>query len=85
MMFADSGSDYASSKYVIHGILFDGTSSFRTGSRWAPEAIRKASHSYEPYDFDCDSDLSEQLVHDMGDSEYGNLNEMVVEDRKSVV
>jgi len=83
MMFADSGSDYASSKYVIHGILFDGTSSFRTGSRWAPEAIRKASHSYEPYDFDCDSDLSEQLVHDMGDSEYGNLNEMVVDLEKT--
>ena len=78
MMFADSGSDYASSKYVIHGILFDGTSSFRTGSRWAPEAIRKASYNYELYDFDCDRDLSEPMVHDMGDSEYGNLNEMVV-------
>ncbi len=79
MMFADSHSDYASSKYVIHGILFDGTSSFRTGSRWAPEAIRKASLNFEPYDFDCDLDLSEQLVHDMGDTEYGNLNEMVVD------
>jgi agmatinase len=83
MMFADSGSDYASSKYVIHGILFDGTSSFRTGSRWAPEAIRKASYNYEPYDFDCDRDLSEPLVHDMGDSEYGNLNEMVVDLEKT--
>ena len=83
MMFADSGSDYASSKYVIHGILFDGTSSFRTGSRWAPEAIRKASHNFEPYDFDCDRDLSEPLVHDMGDSEYGNLNEMVVDLEKT--
>jgi agmatinase len=83
MMFADSDSDYASSKYVIHGVLFDGTSSFRTGSRWAPEAIRKASHNYEPYDFDCDRDLSESLVHDMGDSEYGNLNEMVVDLEKT--
>jgi agmatinase len=79
MIFADSGSDYASSKYVIHGILFDGTSSFRTGSRWAPEAIRKASHNFEPYDFECDRDLSEQLVHDMGDTEYGNLDEMVAD------
>ena len=79
MIFADSGSDYASSKYVIHGILFDGTSSFRTGSRWAPEAIRKASHNFEPYDFECDRELSEQLVHDMGDTEYGNLDEMVTD------
>jgi agmatinase len=83
MMFADSDSDYASCKYVIHGILFDGTSSFRTGSRWAPEAIRKASHNYEPYDFDCDRDLSESLVFDMGDSEYGNLNEMVADLEKT--
>ena len=83
MMFADSGSDYASSKYVIHGILFDGTSSFRTGSRWAPEAIRKASYNFERYDFDCDRDLSEPLVHDMGDSEYGNLNEMIVDLEKT--
>ncbi len=79
MIFADSGSDYASSKYVIHGILFDGTSSFRTGSRWAPEAIRRASHNFEPYDFECDRELSEQLVHDMGDTEYGNLDEMVAD------
>lgn len=79
MMFADSDSDYESSKYVIRGILFDGTSSFRTGSRWAPEAIRKASYNFEPYDFDCDRDLSELLVHDMGDTEYGNINEMVVD------
>jgi agmatinase len=83
MIFADSGSDYASSKYVIHGVLFDGTSSFRTGSRWAPEAIRKASQNYEAYDFDCDRDLSELLVHDMGDTEYGNLNEMVVDLEKT--
>jgi agmatinase len=79
MMFADSDSDYESSKYVIRGILFDGTSSFRTGSRWAPEAIRKASYNFEPFDFDCDRDLSELLVHDMGDTEYGNVNEMVVD------
>jgi agmatinase len=79
MIFADSGSDYASSKYVIHGILFDGTSSFRTGSRWAPQAIRKASHNFEPYDFEYDQELSESLVHDMGDTEYGNLNEMVAD------
>ncbi len=83
MIFADSNSDYESSKYVIHGILFDGTSSFRTGSRWAPEAIRKASQNYEAYDFDCDRDLSELLVHDMGNTEFGNLNEMVVDLEKT--
>jgi len=79
MIFADSGSDYASSKYVIHGVLFDGTSSFRSGSRWAPEAIRKASHNFEPYDLDCDCELSESLVFDVGDTEYGNLADMIAD------
>jgi len=79
MIFADSGSDYASSKYVIHGVLFDGTSSFRTGSRWAPEAVRKASHNFEPYDFECDCELSEVLVCDIGDTEYGNLDDMIAD------
>jgi agmatinase len=79
MLFADSSPDYASSKYVLRGILFDGTSSFRTGSRWAPEAIRKASHNFEPYEFDCNGELLDPLVHDEGDTEYGNLDEMVTD------
>lgn len=79
MLFADSSSHYACSKYVLRGILFDGTSSFRTGSRWAPQAIRKASHNFEPYDFDCNRELSEPLVHDMGDTEYGNVDEMITD------
>jgi len=79
MLFADSTSNYASSKYVLRGILFDGTSSFRTGSRWAPEAVRKASHNFEPYEYDCNRELSDLLVHDLGDVEYGNLNEMITD------
>jgi agmatinase len=79
MIFADSGSNYRSSKYVIHGVLFDGTSSFRSGSRWAPEAVRKASHNFEPYDFECDHELSESLVCDIGDTEYGNLGDMIAD------
>ncbi|HYA33424.1 MAG TPA: agmatinase [Candidatus Bathyarchaeia archaeon] len=79
MIFADSGSDYSASKYVIHGVLYDGTSSFRSGSRWAPEAVRKASHSFEPYDFECDCELSESLVYDLGDTEYGNLDDMIAD------
>jgi agmatinase len=79
MLFADSSLDYASSKYVLRGILFDGTSSFRTGSRWAPEAIRKASHNFEPYEFDCNRELLDPLVHDVGDTEYGNVDEMITD------
>ncbi|MDD1721725.1 MAG: agmatinase [Euryarchaeota archaeon] len=79
MIFADSISDYTRSLYVIYGVLFDGTSSFRAGSRWAPEAIRKGSYNFEPYDYDYDCDLANVPVYDMGDAEFGNVNDMIAE------
>ncbi|MCD4800325.1 MAG: arginase family protein, partial [Methanococcoides sp.] len=36
----DALADYDSASYVIFGVPFDRTSSFRAGSRWAPDAIR---------------------------------------------
>ncbi len=79
MIFADSISDYNRSSYVVCGVLFDGTSSFRTGSRWAPEAIRKGSYDFEPYDYDYDCDLANVPVYDMGDVEFGNVSDMIAE------
>ncbi len=79
MIFADSIADYARSSYIICGVLFDGTSSFRTGSRWAPEAIRKGSYNFESYDYDYDCDLANIPVHDMGDVEFGNACDMIAE------
>ncbi len=79
MIFADSISDYDRSSYVIYGVLFDGTSSFRTGSRWAPDAIRKGSYNFEPYDYDYDCDLANVPVYDNGDVEFGNVEDMIVE------
>jgi agmatinase len=77
MIFADSSPDYESSKYVILGVLFDATSSFRTGSRWAPDAIRRASYNFESYDYEYDIDIKEQQFHDAGNIEFGNLCDMI--------
>ncbi len=79
MIFADSSPDYESSKYVIVGVLFDATSSFRTGSRWAPDAIRRASYNFETYDYEYDIDITEQQFHDAGNIEFGNLCDMISE------
>ncbi len=79
MIFADSISDYSLSAYVICGVLFDGTSSFRTGSRWGPEAIRKGSYNFESYDYDFNCDLENVPVYDMGDVEFGNVDDMIAE------
>jgi agmatinase len=70
-VFADANSDYGIARYVICGVPFDGTSSFRFGSRLAPEEIRKASYNFEPYNSFFDVDLEDVEIYDAGDLEVG--------------
>lgn len=65
----DSLADYASARYVLFGVPFDGTSSFRAGSRWAPDAMRKASPNFETYNAYFDIDFEDLLIHDAGNFE----------------
>ncbi|MBU4075525.1 MAG: agmatinase [Euryarchaeota archaeon] len=68
-LFADANSDYNKARYVICGVPFDGTSSFRLGSRLAPQEMRVASYNFETYSSFFDVDLSDVLIHDAGDLE----------------
>lgn len=68
-LFADANSDYKKARYVICGVPFDGTSSFRTGSRLAPQGIRAASYNFETYSSFFDIDLTDVDIHDAGDLE----------------
>ncbi len=47
--FACSNSELEDAEYVIFGIPYDATQSFKSGSRFAPNAIREASWSLEDY------------------------------------
>lgn len=67
LAFADAIAEYDDAEYVIFGAPFDATSSFRTGSKWAPAAIRKESYNYENYISHYDFSFTENLVHDGGD------------------
>lgn len=62
--------DYESSKIVMLGLPFDGTVSYRSGSRFAPELIRLASWGLEEYSPYFDKDLSDVNFHDAGDLEF---------------
>lgn len=74
--FADARSSFDEAEFVLYGVPFDGTSSFRTGSRWAPREMRKASYNFETYNGDLDVDICDVPVHDMGDCEvYCNVDE----------
>ena len=62
--------DYNSSKVIMLGLPFDGTVSYRPGSRFAPEQIRLASWGLEEYSPNFDKDLADVNFHDAGDLEF---------------
>jgi len=59
---------------VLFGVPFDGTASFRPGSRFAPAAMREDSYGLETYSPYCDRDLTDCQICDVGDLElpFGN-------------
>lgn len=71
-------STFEKAKIVLFGAGYDGTSSYRPGSRFAPMAIRSetyfAQEDYSPY---FQRDLTEKAIHDLGDIEmvFGNTPE----------
>ncbi len=62
--------DYESSDIVMLGMPFDGTVSYRSGSRFAPEQIRLASWGLEDYSPRFNKHLQDVNFHDAGDLEF---------------
>ena len=62
--------NYESSDIVMLGLPFDGTVSYRPGSRFAPEQIRLASWGLEEYSPYFDKHLEDCNFHDAGDLEF---------------
>ena len=69
--FADADSGMEEAEYVVVGLPFDGTASFRSGSRDGPDAIRLASFNFESYDSYYQVDLAELAICDLGNMELG--------------
>ena len=53
--------------YTLLGVPFDYTSTYRTGARFAPMAIREASQNIETYSFRTGYDMEKISIHDLGD------------------
>jgi len=62
--------DYNKSDIIMLGLPFDGTVSYRSGSRFAPEQIRLASWGLEEYSPVFDRELADVNFHDAGDLEF---------------
>lgn len=66
--FFDLETDLAAAEQIIFGAPYDGTASFRPGSRFGPSAMREAAYGIEYYSPYQEQELS-LPVHDAGDLE----------------
>lgn len=80
---ADASWDDA--KIVLYGAPFDGTTSFRPGTRFGPAAMREASIGLENYSPYLDKHLTDLAIYDAGDlvPPIGSVSKMInlVEDQ----
>jgi len=81
--------DYGAADIVIFGAPFDGTTSFRPGTRFAPKAIRSEAFGIETYSPYQDEDLCDLNVFDSGDLElpFGNTERVLamIEERTAEI
>lgn len=76
---------FEKAKYVIFGVPFDVTSTYRTGARFGPSAIRQASLNIETYSFRAGIDVEDLAIHDLGDLHVSTSPKRTVEMLKLVV
>jgi len=66
-VFSGFQKTFEEADYVILGVPFDVTSTYRTGARFGPNAIRQASLNIETYSFRTGVDVEDLKLHDLGD------------------
>ena len=66
-VFSGYQKPFEKADYVVLGVPFDVTSTYRTGARFAPNAIRQASLNIETYSFRTGIDIQHLPLHDLGD------------------
>jgi agmatinase len=79
--FIGCDSEYGNAKIVLFGAGFDGTTSFRPGTRFAPSAIRNESFGIETYSPYQDKDMLDYSYFDSGDLElpFGSVRRTVAD------
>jgi agmatinase len=72
--FADAESSMKDASFILFGVPFEKTSSFRHGADKAPFEVRQASWNFERYDLRTGSNFEEIPVHDYGDLDVQKLS-----------
>ena len=76
---------FGKADYVILGVPFDVTSTYRTGARFGPNAIRQASLNIETYSFRTGIDVEDLKLHDLGDLHVFTDTKKTLEMLESVI
>ena len=84
-MFSGIQQSFQDAKYVVFGVPFDVTSTYRTGARFGPNAIRQASLNIETYSFRTGYDVEDLMLHDAGDLHVSTDTKKTVDMVKLVV
>src|SRR5512136_356310 len=66
-VFGGIQTEFNRANYAVVGVPFDVTSTYRTGARFGPNAIRQASLNLETYSFRTGIDIEDLRLHDLGD------------------
>jgi len=75
-VFSGVQTEFVEAEYVVLGVPLDLTSTYRSGARFAPTAIREASLNIETYSFRTGTDMEDLKTHDLGDLHVtGNVQE----------
>lgn len=83
--FSGFQKSFAKADYVVLGVPFDVTSTFRTGARFGPNAIRQASLNIETYSFRTGIDVEDLQLHDLGDLHVSTDTKKTLEMLKLVI
>lgn len=73
--FADAETDRPKAEYVIYGVPYDRTGSYRQGTAEGPKAIRRAAWNNELYHLPTGQHTETWKVHDAGDVDVTNADE----------
>lgn len=84
-VFSGFQKPFDKAKYIILGVPFDVTSTYRTGARFGPNAIRQASLNIETYSMRTGTDVEDLLMHDLGDLHVAAKTENTLQTLKHVV
>ncbi len=84
-VFSGFQKPFEEADYVILGVPFDVTSTYRTGARFGPEAIRQASLNIETYSFRTGLDVEDLRLHDLGDLHVSTDTKKTLERLQSVI